>query len=273
VSGIQPATFSQVYRLQWKQGQNSLVTNLGAHDALVADTFASDHNVHVGTVLPVTTSVGLHDTSTVRGIFKSSQILDPLVIRYDTMRRHWRLHSDVVVLVNAAPGASLAAVQGRMKGVLKANFPSVQVLSQQNIKDQSAKQINQLLFLIYVLLAMSVLVSLFGIINTLVLSIYERTREIGMLRAIGTTRGQVRMAVAWESVIAAVIGAVLGLLLGVVLAVLVTAGLRGEGLEFTLPVGQLFLWVVFSVIFGIVAAVYPAIRASRLDVLQAIAYE
>jgi putative ABC transport system permease protein len=116
-------------------------------------------------------------------------------------------------------------------------------------------------------------VSLFGIINTLVLSIYERTREIGMLRAIGTTRGQVRWIIRWESVITAVIGAVLGLLLGIVLAAVVTAGSSSQGIEFTLPIGQLLLWVVFAMLFGIVAAAWPARRAARLDVLLAVAYE
>lgn len=120
---------------------------------------------------------------------------------------------------------------------------------------------------------LSVLVSLFGIINTLVLSIYERTREIGMLRAIGTTRIQIRWMVRWESVITSVIGAVLGLLLGIVLAALITAGLASQGIEFTLPVGQLLIWVVFAVIFGIVAAAFPARRAARLDVLSAASYE
>jgi len=273
ISGVQPSTFAQVYRLQWKQGSSALLSRMGPRDVLVGDTYASDQHLHVGSLLPVTTSVGTTDRFRVIGIFKTSQILDPLVIRYDVMKRDWKLRSDVVDLVNAAPGQSLLTVQNRIKRVLKTAFPAAQVLSQQDVKDQNSKQINQLLYLIYVLLAMSVLVSLFGIINTLVLSIYERTREIGMLRAIGTTRAQLRMTVAWESVITAVIGAVLGLLLGIVLAVLVTAGLQSEGVEYVIPVGSLLFWVAFSMVFGVIAAVYPAMRAARMDVLQAIAYE
>jgi len=94
-----------------------------------------------------------------------------------------------------------------------------------------------------------------------------------MMRAIGATRRQVRWIIRWESVITAVIGAVLGLLLGILLAVLVTAGLSSQGIEYDLPIGQLLIWVVFAVLFGIVAAAFPARRAARLDVLQAVSYE
>jgi putative ABC transport system permease protein len=164
-------------------------------------------------------------------------------------------------------------VQNRIDALLKSQYPQATSHSQEQIKQSSEANVNQLLGLIYVLLAMSVLVSLFGIINTLVLSVYERTREIGMLRAIGTTRTQIRWIIRWESVITAVIGAVLGLLLGIVLAALVTQGLSSQGIEFALPIGQLLIWVVFAIVFGIVAAAFPARRAARLDVLQAIAYE
>jgi len=167
------------------------------------------------------------------------------------------------------PLPALAALKGRITRALLGSYPTATVHSQQDLKNQDAKGINLLLGLIYVLLAMSVLVSLFGIINTLVLSVYERTREIGMMRAIGATRRQVRWIIRWESVI----GAVLGLLLGILLAVLVTAGLSSQGIEYDLPIGQLLIWVVFAVLFGIVAAAFPARRAARLDVLQAVSYE
>jgi putative ABC transport system permease protein len=196
-----------------------------------------------------------------------------VTIPYDTFRQDWEQPKDQLASVTVVPGQSLQLVQSRIDALLKSQYPQVTSHSQLQIKQRAEANVNQLLGLIYVLLAMSVLVSLFGIINTLVLSVYERTREIGMLRAIGTTRTQIRWIIRWESVITAVIGAVLGLLLGIVLAALITQGLSGQGIEFTLPIGQLLIWVVFAIIFGIVAAAFPARRAARLDVLQAIAYE
>jgi putative ABC transport system permease protein len=273
VTGIQPATFGQVYHLEWTHGSDAALRSLGPRDALVADSFASSHNLHVGSTFVETSSVGKTATFTVTGIFKASQLLDPVVIRYDTMRTLWKLRTDVIDLLNVAPGQKVDVVKTRLTRFLKTTFPAAQVQSQQDIKNQATQSVNQLLYLIYVLLAMSVLVSLFGIINTLILSIYERTREIGMLRAIGTTRSQIRWTVTWESVITAIIGAVLGLVLGIVLAVLVTSGLKSEGIEYAIPVGSLLIWLLFAIVFGVAASIYPAVRAARLDVLQAIAYE
>ena len=272
-NGIQPTTFTKVYHFGWKQGSDATVANLGPHDAIVDDNLAKNNNLKVGSLLHVTTPATTHDTFRVAGIYKNTQFLVNWCIPYNTMRSDWRQPKDFAVFVNAAPGQSLTALKQRISRVLVAKFPTATVHSQQDLKDQNSKQINQLLALIYVLLAMSVLVSLFGIINTLVLSVYERTREIGLLRAIGTTRTQVRWMIRWESVITAVIGAITGLLLGIVLAVMVTAGLQSQGIEYTLPVGQLLIWVVFAMLFGIVAAAFPARRAARLDVLQAVAYE
>jgi putative ABC transport system permease protein len=273
VTGIQPATFGQVYRFQWTNGSTGALNRMRPHDALISDNFARDHNLRLGSTLPVTTTVSKHDTFRVIGIFKGSQLLGPVCITYATLRRDAALDRDFADIVQAAPDANLTVLKKRINHLLVTRYPSASVNSQQDFKDQQAQSVNQLLTLIYVLLAMSVLVSLFGIINTLVLSVYERTREIGMLRAIGTTRRQVRWMVRWESVITSVIGAILGLLLGIVLAALVTQGLSDQGIEFTLPIGQLLIWVVFAIIFGIVAAAWPARRAARLDVLQAVAYE
>jgi len=125
----------------------------------------------------------------------------------------------------------------------------------------------------YALLAMSVIISLFGIVNTLVLAVYERTREIGMLRAIGTSRRQVRRMVRYESVITAVIGAMLGIVLGAAFGYVVITDLGSVGFSFSLPVLQLVIFLIVAVVAGVVAAILPAARASRLNILEAIHYE
>jgi putative ABC transport system permease protein len=272
-NGIQPASLSKLYRVQWKQGSNASLAGMGPYDAIISDNFASDHNLSVGSVLHATTPTGKRDTFGVIGIYKAAQFLPNWAVRYDTMARDWALSQDNFDIVAAAPGQNLTKLEKRIADMLQARFPVAQVYSQQQVKDQQNQSINQLLTLIYVLLAMSVIVSLFGIINTLVLSVYERTREIGLLRAIGTTRRQIRWIIRWESVITSVIGAILGLALGIVFALLITKGLASQNLEYTIPVTQLLIWVLFAIIFGIVAAAFPARRAARLDVLQAVAYE
>ena len=147
------------------------------------------------------------------------------------------------------------------------------MLTKDEFVERQEGQVNQLLALIYVLLALALLIALFGIVNTLFLTIHERTRELGMLRAIGTSRRQVKRMVRYEAVITALIGAVLGVVLGAIFAVLVTIPLKSEGFKISIPVGTLLVLLVLALVAGIVAAIGPARRASRLDVLDALAYE
>ena len=155
----------------------------------------------------------------------------------------------------------------------EAAFPTTEVLNQQELKESREEQVNQLVSLFYVLLALAVLVSLFGIANTLALSIHERTRELGMLRAIGMSRRQVRTMIRYEAVITALIGAILGMVLGLIFATLMAEPLKDEGFTLSYPVGSLLLLLVFAAIAGVLAAIGPARRASRLDVLEALQYE
>jgi ABC-type antimicrobial peptide transport system permease subunit len=150
-------------------------------------------------------------------------------------------------------------------------FPDAKVQTRAEWIDFQDQDFNDLLMFLYVLLALSVIVSLFGIVNTLVLTVFERTRELGMLRAIGMTRRQVRRMIRHESVITALIGGTLGIILGIVLGALLIA--RVDFIEFTLPTTQIVIFAILTIVVGIVAAIFPARRAAKLDPLQALQYE
>jgi len=176
------------------------------------------------------------------------------------------------ILANTTPGADQAQVQAGLNAAMRA-YPTAQVQTKTQYTDAVKKSVNQLLSMLYALLAVSVIISLFGIVNTLVLTVYERTREIGMLRAIGTTRRQMRRIVRYESVITSVIGGVLGTVLGVLFAYVVTSRVASQGITFSIPWVQLVDFLVVAALVGVVAAVLPARRASRISILEAIHYE
>jgi putative ABC transport system permease protein len=152
-------------------------------------------------------------------------------------------------------------------------FPTADVQTRDEFKDAQLGDLTTTLNMLYALLGLSVLVSLFGVINVLVLSVFERTREIGMLRAIGMTRRQVRRMIRYESIVTALIGAALGIGVGIFLAALATRALSDYGIVFAVPVGALTAFVVVAIAAGMLAAILPARRASRLNVLEALQYE
>jgi putative ABC transport system permease protein len=170
-----------------------------------------------------------------------------------------------------ADGVSLSDAQAAIEKVA-APYPTAKVENLGEFKEAQAGQINQLLGLIYALLGLAVLIAVLGIANTLALSIFERTRELGLLRAVGMTRGQLRSAVRWESVLIALFGTALGVIIGVAFGSAVMLALADQGLgAVVVPVGSLVLVALLAALCGVLAAVLPARRASRLDVLDAIA--
>jgi putative ABC transport system permease protein len=150
-------------------------------------------------------------------------------------------------------------------------FPNAKLQDRDAFKENQASFLNNILNILYVLLALSVIVSLFGIINTLVLTVFERTREIGMLRAVGTTRWQIRSMIALESIVTSLMGAAIGIGLGIVLSVLLIA--RVDFLVLSWPIGSLIVFALAAIVVGLVAAIFPARRAARLNVLEALQYE
>jgi putative ABC transport system permease protein len=180
---------------------------------------------------------------------------------------------DIDVFVKLAPGVSASAGRRAIQGVLAA-YPNVTLMDQTQYKAQQEQQVNQMLNLVYGLLALAVVIALIGIANTLALSIYERTRELGLLRAVGATRGQLRSMVRSESLVISLLGAVQGLVLGVLFGWAIVASLHSQGItHLVFPVGQLLAVAALAGLAGIVAAIAPSRRAARLDVLHAVTTE
>jgi len=270
-TAVTPAT-SRMFSLDWKQGSDQLLAELGSDGAFVDNGYADDHHLAPGSPIALTFPDGSKKTFTVRGVFEppkggspfgritvSAQAWDALV------ERPRNLYSFVLM-----DGGQTEANEAKLDQVL-ASFPDAKASTRQAFIDSQISGLSAVLNILYVLLALSIVVSLFGIVNTLVLTVFERTREIGMLRAIGMTRRQVRRMIRHESVITALIGAVIGIVLGVVLAGLLIA--RVDFIEFSLPIGQLVVFTVAAIIVGILAAIFPARRAARLNPLEALHYE
>ena len=243
----------------------------GPGQAVVERAYARKHHLSVGSTLKLTSPTGKALSVRVAGfqvrsdVQKLAPIFGKVLIDGDTFARAFPRSGNQYVFVS---GAGLAAVRTAVKG-----FADVEARSRSSWIDKNVEGIATLLNLLYVLLALSVIVALFGMVNTLVLSVFERTREIGMLRAVGMSRRQVRRMVRQESVITALIGAALGLPLGLLLAGLLSAALSSEGIGFAVPFGALITFTIVAVVAGVVAAIAPARRAARLDVLKALQYE
>jgi putative ABC transport system permease protein len=274
VTGVDPATIGRVFNVDWVDGSPATLRALAPGQVLLGKRWAQDHHVHVGDALRLTTPTGARLTERVRGIYDDrANLLGALTVPNALLTASFNVRGDAFLMATTVPGRDVDAVKRLADRVVKAAFPSIEVLIEQEFVNRQQKQVNQLLYLIYVLLALALLISLFGIVNTLFLTIHERTRELGMLRAIGTSRRQVKQMIRYEAVITAMIGAVLGVVLGAIFAVLVTIPLKSEGFRISIPVLQLAILLVLAAIFGVLAAVWPARRAAKLDVLNALAYE
>jgi putative ABC transport system permease protein len=276
VTAVEPSTFASVYRIEWAKGSSgATLASLNDGTVIVKKDFAKSHHIGVGQTISVLTPTTKRVSLRVVGIVKESfGLLQDLTITRALADSAFGLREDAFDFVTYASGASNAQVQPTVDRVLDARFPQARSRTSDQFRKEQSEQINQLLTLIYVLLALSVVVSLFGIVNTLILSIYERTHELGMMRAIGTSRRQVRQMIRYESLITALIGGVFGLLIGLVGAIILAAtALSGSGYLLTIPVGTLIVLLVIAAIAGLLAAQLPARRAARLNVLDALAAE
>jgi putative ABC transport system permease protein len=276
LTAVEPESFTKMYKIEWEHGSAATLAALGENGTVLAEKFASAHHLKVGQRLLVLSATGHEVTLTVRGIVKEEAIglMSNLTISRSLARTAFGQREDGVDFVAYAPGANSTEVRHGIDALLRGSFPQAHSQTAAQYTHEVNEKANKLLLLVYVLLALSVIVSLFGIVNTLVLSIYERTHELGMMRAIGTSRRQIRQMIRYESLITGLIGGVLGLVIGIVGALLVSKlTLSGEGYVVSIPVGTLLLLLIASALAGLLAAQLPARRAARLDVLGALTAE
>jgi putative ABC transport system permease protein len=263
-----------VIEIDWIEGGPETLRTLGNDEVVIDKSLASGNDLDVGDEVGFLTQIGKKPRLRVVGKYEDkAELLGGAIVTQRLMATAFDQRDDTIDFIKLAPGAAAGKVQAALIKAMDRDFPVVEVRNQQELKENQEEQINQLLGLIYALLALAVIVSLFGIANTLALSIHERTRELGMLRAIGMSRRQVRTMIRYEAVITALIGALLGMVIGVIFAALIAQPLKDEGFALSYPIGQLIGMLVFAAFAGVLAAIPPARRASRLDVLEALQYE
>jgi putative ABC transport system permease protein len=263
---------SKVFRLDWTAGSQAVMDSLGQDGAFTEKDFASDHGLQIGSPVEILVPSGQRRTFRIKGIFDPPTGGSPfgvVTISSAPYDRLFQQPKNLFVFVNTAGGITDENTKRLDKALV--GFPNAKLQDRDQFKDNQFSGISQVLNVLYVLLALSIIVSLFGIINTLVLSVFERTREIGMLRAVGTTRWQVRLMITLESVVTSLMGAAIGIALGIVLAVLLIA--RVDFLVLSWPIGSLLLFAVAAIVVGLIAAILPARRAAKLNVLEALQYE
>jgi ABC-type antimicrobial peptide transport system permease subunit len=247
-------------------------SELGEDGAIVDDEYAEDNDLRLGSPVELTFPNGTKKQYAIEGIFDPGSGGSPFgsvtisAAEWDAQVPQPRNLYSFLTMEGGATEENQAALDRALQ-----DFPNAKAQTRDEFIDNQISGLSSILNILYVLLALSIVVSLFGIVNTLVLTVFERTREIGMLRAIGMTRRQIRRMIRHESVITALIGAAIGIVLGIVLAALLIY--RVDFIVFAFPTAQLILFVILTIFVGILAAIFPARRAAKLDPLEAISYE
>ena len=266
---VDPATVDDALDLDMLSGSTAALSDGGI---LLRDVEAETRGVTTGDTLEMVFASTGKTTVTVDGVF-GAVMDDRYLLAMPTYEGNFARQQDIQVHLVAAPGVSIEEMRSAVDEALL-DYPNVKALDQAGLREESSKLIDQMLNMVYGLLALALIVAVLGITNTLALSVHERRREIGLMRAVGASRRQVRRAIRWEAVIITLFGTVIGVVLGGIFAAALMSALADEGLtRIVVPVGQIAIFVVVAGVAGLLAATGPARRAARMDVLDAIAFE
>ena len=268
VTVVDPATIGAVFDLNFVQGQ---ISDLTPDGVLLSKSKAKSDGLTVGSPFPLTLTDGTPKTLTVQGIYEKDDLAGSITVDRELFAGSSVDQYDFGVFITKAEGVSEADAEQAIAAVAE-QYPNGELQSRTDYINTQAQGIQQVVNIIYLLLALSVIIAAVGIVITLVLSVFERRRELGLVRAVGMTRPQVRSSVRWESVITAALGTVQGVVVGLLLGYAVVVALRSQGLStYAVPWGVIITVLVLAFVIGVLAAVYPAYKATRIDILDAIA--
>ena len=267
-SAVDPANAEEVMNLDVSQGA---VADLGKDGVVVARSVAAKHDWKLGDTIPAEFAASGKHPLHVVGIYDGTGwISDDFILSLAQQNAFAGSQFITTGLVTLSDGADRDEVQGAIAGAL-ADHPDARVLDQAGYEKVASGFIDQMLTFVTVMLLLAVLIALLGIVNTLALSVFERTRELGLLRAVGMTRGQVRAMVRWESAVISLIGALSGAALGILIGLALSQALKDEGIKaISIPVSQVVLYVALAAVAGVLAALGPARSAAKVDVLKAV---
>jgi putative ABC transport system permease protein len=263
--GLSPRSLSETVTLHMTVGRPG---SLALGDLLIDSNTATADHLSVGDTVPVKFARTGPATMRIGGIYQPNALIGKYLVSQAFFLAHYENPLPVAVLLRTGGSASAQHAVTKALGV----YPNVQVQSLAQFEQSQRAQVNQVLGLVYALLALAVIIALIGIVNTLMLSVFERTHEIGLLRAVGMKRRQIRAMIRSEAVILSIFGAVIGIVIGTGLGIALVTSLRNQGITDTVvPASSLVIFLVLAAVLGLFAAIWPARRAARLDVLAAIA--
>jgi putative ABC transport system permease protein len=267
LTSVSTANFSQTVIVNMTAGSSASLDN---GDLLIDSTTANSKHWTVGQVLPVRFALTGPTTMRIGGIYQPNQLVGRYLVGNGFFLTHFNNELPVAVLVKTdGTAATEQAVKNALTG-----YPNLKIQTKAEFQQSQQAQVNQLLGIVYALLGLAIIIALIGIVNTLVLSVFERTHEIGLLRAVGMVRRQIRAMIRSESVILAVFGAVIGIVVGTGLGIALSSSLKSQGItNIVVPFPSLLIFLALAAVLGLIAASWPARRAAKLDVLAAIAAE